>query len=140
MSISQVRTYLKNIISNVDSDIYFWENSFNSETVPQIRKSKAAHIAINELSSTTLDDYRTDDVVNVELNLFFQQVRDLQPLIDSAYDVAHEIRMSAIDVKNFVNEENIKNVVLNSMSYNDEFEDNGVVIRMEISFYLTFSP
>lgn len=138
--ISIVRTYLKARIANIDPSIYIWEDSFTPITIPQIRKTKAAHIAINELSSAELDDYKTNDVVNVELNLFFKQVRSVQNLIDSAYDTAHLIRMDAIKVSNFVNEEHIKNVVLNSMAYNGDFEDNGVVIQSEFSFYLTFSP
>lgn len=141
MSLSQVRTYLKDRVAEVLPDWKEWSDGFNSENIPASLYGKTFQINYGDLSSESLNATAITDNFPVTLALFFKGARDPKSTIDSAMDRAHLIRRAAVNPSNAMTGINIKNVVCTGISAGPihSSNDNAVMVTLSFNFYLMFN-
>lgn len=141
MSLSQVRTYFETVIATAAPTAKRWEGKFDLENIPRNVADQSYSIEFGDLDSGPLDDLRTDDNLDIVIRLFIRGKRDKTAVEDTAYDLAHTIRMEAIKPSNALVGANIKNVILDSISKEDINEnDNSLILNLDFSVRLIFAP
>ena len=133
MSISQVRTYFRNRLAETDPDLSEWTDGFNIENIPNTITDKTYHIFLGTLASQELNDLTTDDQLAVSINVFFEGYQDVQETLDVGYDLMHQFRLNSINPCNSMVGDNIKNVVLESITPNP-VDTNDNMIRFSLDF------
>ena len=140
MSLSQIRTYFSNRLLEVDSDFREHPDGFNRDNISSTNFDKSYFIFPGNLGSVTFDQI-TDDSMIWRVELFFKGYRDPQEAIDNAIDVANLFRLQCVKREFCLTGENIKNVLLNSMTVNPvDTNDNLIIIELQFAVRLAFCP
>lgn len=140
MSLSQVRTYFEARMTAVDSTVYKWTQPFENNQIPRNIKAKSYYLDFGAVSSQPLNDNFVRDEMDVTLQLFLKGTLDVESNIDTALDLAHNIRMNAVSPTNAMSGANIKNVVCNSIEASTvDGSDNSVLVNINFSVTLLFN-
>lgn len=139
--ISQVRTYFRERLLEVDSDFREHLDFFNIDNIADSRFDKAFHISYQALSSDfTSDQLLTNDTLAVDVVLFFKGYRDTIESFDAFTDLGHEYRINCIRPDKANIGENIKAVALNTMSWGfPTSNDNLLELRLNFSVLMAFN-
>jgi len=132
--ISGLRKYLKDRISESSYGFREWKDGFNYENIPRNIFDRCFHIAIDSINSGSNNGGSITDTASVTLRLFFKSKKENQAEIDQALDVAHEIRIRAIDFVKLKQDETIYAVECQTIT--PEFllnNDNAIIINMNFS-------
>ena len=141
MSLSQVRTYFENAMTASVPTAKKWEGKFDLENIPRNAADAAYTIVFQDLDSQELNDLRTDDLFDVNIQMFFKGKRDSDSVEDTAYDTAHTFRLEAIKTTRAMIGTNIKNVRLNSIAREElDSNDNSIVLNLNFSVRMIFVP
>ena len=141
MSLSQVRTYFKSRIAEIDSDFKEHKDAFNYENIGKTVYNKAYHISYGGVDSVELLDEITDDRMNVSVKLFFKGFRDTQTALDTSMDKANLIRLNAVKRVNYYGNTNIKNIIMTTLTPEAlESNDNQIIITLNFTVRMAFCP
>lgn len=139
MSLSQVRTYLQNRIGEVDSDFREHDDAFNAENIPGVTWEKAYHIRYLPLISNATNDQKVQDNFPVTVQLFFNGYTETRDRLDTAMDLAHNVRLKTISPSKVYAEINISQVVCNNIIPDAiPTNDNKFIIELQFNFRLIF--
>lgn len=99
MSLSKIRTYLKNQIATVDSNMVEWPHPFNVDTLPDSLFDDAYWIKYDVTSSDDSQVYIVDSVT-VQAHFCFHSFNDHVADYDAAMDKVNNIKLEAISKSN----------------------------------------
>lgn len=138
MSLSQVRTYLKQQIALQDADLKEWRDSFNNENIPSTLLNKYYHIDFGALATSQGDNW-IEDSWSVTLVLHKRGFSNPVEAFDELIDDANCIRLRVIDPLAVLTD-NITSVETLSVLAEpiEESNDNTIRVSIEFNFRLTF--
>ena len=138
MAISDVRTYLKNRITDENSSFYEHTDGFNAENVPTNIKTRSFFIEYQNPSNLSTEGDLIHDQVTATVRLFFKGYRTVQQSIDSAMDTCHNIKLRASKISNYT--ATIKRCTCNSVTIEPgESNDNNMIVTMEFDIEMFFN-
>ena len=138
MAISDVRTYLKNRITDENSSFYEHTDGFNAENVPTNIKTRSFFIEYQQPSNLSTEGDLIHDQVTATVRLFFKGYRTVQQSIDSAMDTCHNIKLRASKISNYT--ATIKRCTCNSVTIEPvESNDNNMIVTMEFDIEMFFN-
>ena len=138
MAISDVRTYLKNRITDENSCFYEHTDGFNAENVPTNIKTRSFFIEYQNPSNLSTEGALIHDQVTATVRLFFKGYRTVQQSIDSAMDTCHNIKLRASKISNYT--ATIKRCTCNSVTIEPvESNDNNMIVTMEFDIEMFFN-
>ena len=137
MAISDVRTYLKNRITDENSSFYEHDDGFNADNVPTGIKTRSFFIEYQQPSNLSTEGDLIHDQVTATVRLFFKGYRSVKDSIDSSMDTCHNIKRRASKISNYSS--TIKRVTCNSVTIEPvESNDNNMIVTMEFDIEMYF--
>jgi len=139
MSISVVRDYFKDQITEEVADAVEHKDAFNIENMHVNARDKMYHIIYQNSSNIETHGDRITDNISVTINMLFKGYRDTQAAFDTTSDTVHNIKRRASKISNYT--DGIKRVVCDSISINpsDDSNDNILLVTMEFSVRMDFN-
>jgi len=98
--ISEIRTYIKDRISEVDPSLKEWTDVFNMENIPETIIDNAYHIKIGSMDIRR-DDGVLNSEVDIEINLFKKGYRSPQDAHDELFDSSVLINLCLSDISKY---------------------------------------
>jgi len=136
MTISKIRTYLKNMVTIVDSTMKEWTNPFSNVDLPEPMVNNAYWIKYDVVSTVDSQAYFTD-TINVQMQFYFKSFNDQLADYDSAMDKVNNIKREAVSAANieaFKSTDSYPIIRVNSVSQTgEEFADNTKRIIIELN-------
>ena len=134
MSLSQVRTYLKQRIAIVEPDLKEWRDAFNLENIPNTLLDTYYHIGYGLDSSSPQADKFIEDSFSVTVTIFKRGGVNIVDAVDSLMDTAHCIRMECIKQWEVSQTDNIKSVESVSIEPTEINASNDNIVQVQINF------
>lgn len=100
MSLSQVRRYFNQSITNQYSNYVEWTDAFNIENIPRTLLNNRYHIGIGPISSTAKQDTHIVDSQSVTLTIWKSGFLNVSDARDEILNIAHAIRLKLINPVN----------------------------------------
>ena len=139
MSISVVRDYFKDQITDEVAAAVEHTDAFNIENMHTNARDKMYHIIYQNDSNIETHSDRITDNISVTISMVFKGYRDTQAAFDSTSDTVHNIKRRASKISNYTS--GIKRVVCDSISINpsDDSNDNILLVTMQFSVRMDFN-
>ena len=138
MAISDVRTYLKNRITDENSSFYEHTDGFNAENVPTNIKTRSFFIEYQQPSNLSTEGDVVHDQVAATVKLFFKGYRSVKESLDNAMDTCHNIKLRASKISNYT--ASIKRCTCNSVTIEPvDSNDNNMIVTMEFDIEMFFN-
>lgn len=132
MSVSDVRSYFKDRITDEISSAVEHKDAFNLENMYINSRDKVYHIAYQNSDNITTDGEHIADNIAVTVTILFKGYRNVQKTFDDAYDSVHNIKRRASKISNFTN--GIKRVVCDNINLVESDESNDNIIEATLNF------
>ena len=129
--ISDIRSYIDTIILSVDPTMVAWEGDLfgnNDESKP--RSEKYYNLIIGNNSPTRESNSFTDNI-DISLDIFTYEQRDLIGMFDAVYDKAMDIKNQLTLAQNY---NNIFNDIEFTLAEPIESDDNDNSIKIRLNF------
>lgn len=139
MSLSDVRSYFKDRVTDEVPSAVEHTDAFNIENMHTNARDKMYHIIYQNNSNLETHGDRVTDNVSVTLSMIFKAYRNTQSTFDSTSDTAHNIKLRASKISNYTN--GIKRVVCDNINITpvDVSNDNILLVTMEFSVRMDFN-
>jgi len=128
---NEIRKYLIDRVAEIDTNLKPWNDGFAFDNIPSTIRDKSFFINY-EITSTQRLDTAIVDLYDVNLNLFFAGKKDVQGLIDTAFNLADNIRINVIQLNKLIST-NIHAIETLSMK-TIPLDNNDNSFYIEISF------
>lgn len=130
--INDIRKYIDEQIKLVDSELIAWENDlFGNNDQSKPRAEKYYNLAIGN-NSPTRDGNSFWDNIEITLDIYSGESRDLIGAFDALYDKALEIKNCIINPEYYLNNYRFNDIEVISMLPNEQLDnDNSLWIRIE---------
>ena len=141
MSLSQVRTYFQQRIAVVEPDLIEHQDAFNFANIPETQLDTRYHILYGSAASSNKIDNHVEDLFPITVTIWRRAFNSENETLDALMDVAHCIRMDAIDF------ENIETFGMDLLDVNatsitpspiDDSNDNIIQVQIEFNVRLSF--
>jgi hypothetical protein len=137
--ISEIRTFLKARIAEVDSSFKEHKDGFNNANIPGTNFNRAYHIIYTAPDNIVTDGCLLDDNINAEVRLYFRGFRDPQQAIDNGMDTAWELKQKASH-PSLMPLTNIKKVSVVSITPDPvDTNDNSIIVTLDFRFRVIYS-
>ena len=139
MSLSSVRTYFKDQITNEISGAIEHKDAFNLDNMFINARDKMYHIIYQNDSNLDTNGDLITDSVSVTITMLFKGYRDTQATFDTTSNTVHNIKRRASKIANYTGA--IKRVVCDSISIEpaDDSNDNILQVTMNYSVRMDFN-
>ena len=139
MSFSSIRTYMRTVMSTVDSDHKEWTDGFNIENIPETIINKSWHLKFNPTSPQTINQNCFKIDYPITLNVFLLAGLEVSAGIDSANVLGQSIYQECLKHSSRLgitgtSIAKVINIIPGSMSINEYSSDNDNTIRLQIDF------
>lgn len=142
---TQVRDYVKFIISAVDSTLEEWTDALELGNIPKTLLNRSYHINIGTITSTAKIDKHVEDSVPVTLTIFQRAFNQEVETKDTILQRANLLRLNLIaftrlETYKFANDANIEDCQVLSMTPSaiDVSNDNIIQCELELNVRLFF--
>lgn len=133
--ISEIRTFFKSVINEVDSDLKHHNRYFISDDIADTRLEDTYHLFIGNMT-TNRQDTDMNGTLNVSLKFWKNGNKDEIDRIDTAYCNAIEMQLKLMDQSRVSQDDFIKAVVGTNIEVRpDESNDN--LAGFELQFTVT---
>ena len=135
--ISEIRSYFKSVIKEVDQDLRQHDRYFISDDIADTKKEDTYHLHVG-LLNTNRQDSDMNGTVNVTLKFWKNGNNDELNRIDAAYCNAIEMQLKLMDQKRLTQiEERFMKAVVGSTIEPKAEENNDNLAEFELQFIVT---
>lgn len=136
--ISEIRTYCKSVVSEVDSDLKQHDEYFDVGNIPDNKLEERYTLLFGAFTNSPQDSSYSGDLA-VTLELWKNGTTDTIEKLDTAYDFAIELMSELQCQKRIVNDVFIDRVIGNSVTPNrGESNDNLCKFTLELTVRVSF--
>lgn len=132
MSISVIRSYFKDRITDEISTAVEHKDAINVENMHINARDKMFHIIYQNTDNITTDGEHIADTISVTITMLFKGYRNVQSTFDNTYNSIHNIKRRACKISNFTN--GIKRVVCDSIELVESDISNDNILEATLSF------
>lgn len=135
MSLSQVRQYFRNRITEVDSDLVEWDEAFNDANIPESLLPNRYHIAMSSISTSAPNDVFLEDAFQVDVKLFKKGFRSNGiSAHDDLLDLADCLRQNCAQPLKLQLTNNLRGCEPNTILLEPIEDSNDNIIKITVGF------
>lgn len=136
MALSDIKTYFRAQIAEVDSAMREWTDGFNVENIPSTIYDKSYHLSFGTISGQVQSGKTQEIEVEFILRAFFKGHRNVGENVDRAVDLMQSVIENVGDPTARLGS-SIKNVKFLSMTTEESFTSNDNLILVTQTYSVT---